>query len=116
MNLTDNLECLIICRLSPQNLVSDQALTLTIVIGHAGHRVGLLNMKKKCFEHLVQVCRVVSMCSFTSLEWDLHQLRPCFTLRRLRGEDFGPLLLASGGQTVAHAMSQVLRVQTEPRV
>lgn len=37
-------------------------------------------------------------------------------VRRLRQEDRGPLLSAGRGQTVAHALPQVLRVQTQPGV
>lgn len=37
-------------------------------------------------------------------------------VRRLRQEDCGPLLPAGRGQAVAHALPQVLRVQTQPGV
>ena len=37
-------------------------------------------------------------------------------VRRLRQEDHRPLLPAGRGQTVAHALPQMLRVQTQPGV
>lgn len=46
----------------------------------------------------------------------LYDQRARGSVRGLRQEDRGPLLPAGRGQTVAHALPQVLRVQTQPGV
>lgn len=46
----------------------------------------------------------------------LHDQRARGSMRGLRPEDRGPLLPAGRGQAVAHALSEVLRVQTQPGV
>lgn len=46
----------------------------------------------------------------------VYEQRARRSVRRLRQEDRGPLLPAGRGQTVAHALPQVLRVQTQPGI
>ena len=60
-----------------------------------------------------QVCVTAALCPAASA---LPERRARRSVRRLRPEDRGPLLPAGRGQAVAHALPQVLRVQTQPGV
>lgn len=63
----------------------------------------------------------LTLCPRASLRvWPVvhavHDERARGSVRGLRQKDRGPLLPAGRGQTVAHALPQVLRVQTQPGV
>lgn len=55
------------------------------------------------------------LCPFPAVH-AVYDQRARGSVRRVRQEDCGPLLPAGSGQTMAHALPKVLRVQTQPRV